>query len=75
MKKKIIQWVLMTVIGIWGTFSFMVFAGEEAPDSHLTIGDFILIKAAATVSCAGCFLCGKWLFKKGLLPEINIEED
>ena len=32
MKKKIIQWGLMTVLGLWGMVSFMVLAGEEAPE-------------------------------------------
>ena len=71
MKKKIIQWGLMTVLGLWGMVSFMVLAGEEAPDVCMTLGDFFLIKALAITS----FLCGKWLSKKGLLPEINIQED
>ena len=72
MKKKIIQWGLMTVLGLWGMVSFMVLAGEEAPDVCMTLGDFFLIKALAITSFSGCILCGKWLSKKGLLPEINI---
>lgn len=75
MKKKIIQWGLMTVLGFWGTLSFMVLAGEEAPDVCMSLGDFFQIKALALTSFAGCILCGKWLYKKGLLPEINIEEE
>lgn len=75
MRKKIIQWGFMTVLCLWGMVSFLVLAGEEAPEAHLTLGDFILIKALAFASFAGCLLCGKWLFRKGLLPEINIQED
>ena len=75
MKKKILQWGLMTVLGLWGMVSFMVLAGEEAPDVCMTLGDFFLIKALAITSFSGCILCGKWLSKKGLLPEINIQED
>ena len=75
MKKKIIQWGLMTVLGLWGMVSFMVLAGEEAPEVSMTLGDFFLIKALAITSFSGCILCGKWLSKKGLLPEINIQED
>ena len=72
MKKKIIQWGLMTVLGLWGMVSFMVLAGEEAPEVCMTLGDFFLIKALAITSFSGCILCGKWLSKKGLLPEISI---
>lgn len=75
MKKKIIQWGLMTVLAVWGMVSFMVLAGEEAPEVCMSLGDFILIKALAVASFTGCILSGKWLDKKGLLPEINIEED
>ena len=75
MKKKIIQWGLMTVLGLWGMVSFMVLAGEEAPEVCMTLGDFFLIKALAITSFSGCILCGKWLSKKGLLPEIIIQED
>lgn len=73
--KKIIQWGIMGVLSLWGVISFMFLAGEETPEAHLTIGDFILIKAVAITSFAGCILCGKWLYKRGLLPKINIEED
>lgn len=73
--KKIIQWGIMGVLSLWGVISFMFLAGEETTEAHLTIGDFILIKAVAITSFAGCILCGKWLYKRGLLPEINIEED
>lgn len=75
MKKKIIQWGLMTVLGLWGMVSFMVLAGEEAPEVCMTLGDFFLIKALAITSFSGCILCGKCLSKKGLLPEINMQED
>ena len=71
----IIQWGLMTVLCLWGMVSFMVLAGEEAPEVCMTLGDFFLIKALAITSFSGCILCGKWLSKKGLLPEINIQED
>lgn len=75
MKKKIIQWGLMTVLGLWGMVSFMVLVGEEAPEVCMTLGDFFLIKALAITSFSGCIRCGKWLSKKGLLPEINMQED
>lgn len=54
MKKKIIQWGLMTVLGLWGMVSFMVLAGEEAPEVCMTLGDFFLIKALAITSFSGC---------------------
>nr|UVY37356.1 MAG: hypothetical protein [Bacteriophage sp.] len=57
MKKKIIQWGLMTVLGLWGMVSFMVLAGEEAPEVCMTLGDFFLIKALAITSFSGCILC------------------
>ena len=83
MKKKIIQWGLMTVLGLWGMVSFMVLAGEEAPEVCMTLGDFFLIKALAITSFSGCILCGKWLKKGsftgnkhagGLNMEITLEQ-
>jgi hypothetical protein len=58
MKKKIIQWGLMTVLGLWGMVSFMVLAGEEAPEVCMTLGDFFLIKALAITSFQVVFYAG-----------------
>lgn len=48
---------------------------RRSPEVCMTLGDFFLIKALAITSFSGCILCGKWLSKKGLLPEINMQED
>ena len=75
MKKKIIQWGLMTVLGLWGMVSFMVLAGEEAPDVCMTLGDFFLIKALAMREMAlkkGSFTGNK--HTGGLNMEITLEQ-
>lgn len=66
--KRVIQWSLMTALCLWGFFSFLMLAGEEAPDSPYTFGQFMLIKSAAIVNLVGCCMSGKWLHKRGLLP-------
>ena len=51
--KRVIQWSLMTALCLWGFFSFLILAGEEAPDSPYTFGQFMLIKSAAIVNLVG----------------------
>lgn len=83
MKKKIIQWGLMTVLGLWGMVSFMVLAGEEAPEVCMTLGDFFLIKALAITSFQVVFYAGNGSQKGsftgnkhagGLNMEITLEQ-
>lgn len=69
----------MTALYLWGSFSFLILVGDEAPDSPYTFGQFMLIKLAAVINLVGCFKGGKWLYKKGLLPreldEITKDEE
>lgn len=67
--KKTIKWIIFIALGIWASISFIVIAGEEAPDVHLSTGQFMLIKFIAFGSFIGCVLTGKWLYKKGFLPD------
>ena len=66
------QWAVMTLLTLWGFASFIVLAGEDAPDATPTpLGKFLLIKGIALVSLALCFLAGKYFDKKGLLPDVE----
>lgn len=73
-KKKIIQWSIMTALCVWGFIAFMILAGEESPTSNLTLGQFLFIKIGALGHLALCIIIGKWLNKKGLLPEMKDKE-
>lgn len=69
MSTKAKQWVVLTILFLWGFISFLFIVGEEAPGEQSTLGKFIIIKGCALVSLALCFLVGRWLHRKGALPE------
>ena len=74
-KSKIIQWIVFSLLGIWGFISFIILAGEEDPMNHLSIEKFFLIKGAAGLSLYLCYRLGSWLNSKGLIPEMSEEDD
>ena len=68
------QWVILTLLMLWGFASFLVLAGEDAPGEPPTpLREFLLIKAGALASFGLCFLVGRWLNRKGLLPDVEEE--
>lgn len=72
--KAIKQWACLTALVLVGFAAFLVLAGEEAPNEPpMPFGKFLAIKAGAMAVFALCALLGKYLYRKGLLPEI--EED
>ena len=72
---KFIQWLVFTLLGIWGFFSFIILAGEEDPMNPLSIEKFFLMKGAAGLSLYLCYRLGSWLNSKGLIPEMSEEDD
>lgn len=72
---KFIQWLVFTLLGIWGFFSFIILAGEEDPMNPLSIEKFFLIKGTAGLSLYLCYRLGSWLNSKGLIPEMSEEDD
>lgn len=75
MKAKIKQNVLMYLLGAWGFISFCVLAGEDVPGQQMSDLKFFGSKLAAMVSLWLCCRTGRWLNKKGLLPEIKEDEE
>ena len=74
-KSKIIQWLVFSLLGIWGFVSFIFLAGEEDPMNPLSLEKFFLIKGAAGLSLYLCGRLGSWLNSKGLIPEMSAEDD
>ena len=74
-KSKIIQWLVFSLLGIWGFVSFIFLAGEEDPMNPLSFEKFFLIKGAAGLSLYLCVRLGSWRNSKGLIPEMNEEDD
>ncbi len=76
----IAKYALFYLLVIIGVILFMVFAGEESPDSNLTTGEFFLIKFGAMGCMYGLFVIAKALYKAGAFPqsiydEINEDEE
>lgn len=73
-KATVTQRVALTIMLLWGFASFLVMAGEESPsDPPMTLGKFLLIKGVALASFSLCLLVGKYLNRKGLLPDVKDE--
>ena len=73
MKRKVIQWVIMFAITMWGGVSFICLCGEENPNRPMSLGWFIVFKLVALLSLALCALVGRWLSHHNLLPYIPEE--
>ena len=74
MTTKTKQYITMCLLSIWGLCSFIVLAGDEIPGQPISDLKFYGSKAIALASIWLCFRTGKWLGKKGLIPEIKEEE-
>ncbi len=75
MKNRVVKWALLFALSIWGCISAMMLAGDENPLEPMPLSQFILIKLCAAVSLYLCYLTGKWLYKSGYLPDINIDDN
>lgn len=70
--KKIKQWVVLTVLFMFGFASFLVLLSEDAATEAPTpTGKFIAVKVGALAVLCLCVLVGKYLNRKGLLPEVE----
>ena len=72
---KFTQWLVFSLLGRWGFFSFIILAGEEDPVNPLSLEKFFLIKGAAGLSLYLCIRLGSWLNSNGLIPEMSEEDD
>lgn len=73
-KRKIIQQVNLYTLFSVGFIAFLVLAVEEDPHNPISFVDFCLIKGAALAVLLGCLGVGKYLDRRGLLPDLNDEE-
>lgn len=70
----LLKHLLLAVLFITGTLLFLLVAGEQAPDSNLTHGQFFLIKAGALAGLVLLAKAGGLCMKAGLLPDYFIRE-
>ena len=75
MKKKTLQYILFYLVGIWGFASILICAGEDIPGQPMSDAMFYGSKLLGILSFWLCCRTGRWLNKKGLLPEIKEDEE
>lgn len=74
MKTKTKQNIRQNLLCVWAVISFFILAGEDIPGQPMSDLKFYGSKLAAMASLWLCCRTGRWLNKKGLIPEIK-EED
>lgn len=74
MKKATRQTLRLHLLFVWGLSSILVCGGDDLPGLPMSDAMFYGTKIAGTASLWLCCYAGRWLNKKGLLPEIK-EED
>lgn len=62
------KWAALTGLMLWGVVSFFFLAGEVESTS---MAWFVFVKAASLSSFIACYLVGGWLYRKGMLPEME----
>ncbi len=65
------QWAVFIVLCTWGMFAFILLAGEDNPEMPVSLAYFLLIKLIAFINLVACYQLGKWLNKKGWLPDLE----
>lgn len=68
---RIAQWTAKLLLCAWGVVSFIFLAGEENPDTPLSLCNFIVIKTIAMTSFLLCLYVCKRLYRTGRLQEYN----
>lgn len=73
-RKKVIQWSVFSTLSCVGFLSLMVMAGDDDPQNPLPFGRWLTIKLCALAVFYLCIILGKYLNRKGLIPEIDENE-
>lgn len=73
-RKKVIQWSILSTLFSVGFLAFLVLAGEDDPQNPLPLGRWLTVKGCAAAVVYFCIKLGKYLDRKGLIPEIDENE-
>lgn len=73
-KQKIAKYARMYALGLWGILSILYIAGEPI-DEDMPFGAFCLLKLIGLVSLGLCCYVGGRLFRAGMLPDMNDNND
>lgn len=73
-RKKIIQWSIFSTLFCVGFLALLVMAGDDDPQNPLPFGRWLTVKFCALAVFCFCIKLGKYLNRKGLIPEIDENE-
>lgn len=71
---KFIQWAIVSAIFAVGFYGFLMVCDED-PFYQMTEGQFLFEKILGLAIIAACVLFGKFLYRKGILPIMNIKNE
>lgn len=69
------QWAITTALMTVGFIAFLILCGEETPGNPMPPGQFLAAKLAALAVLGGCIKAGKYLHGKGLIVDMDEEDD
>lgn len=67
--------IRLQLLGIWGILSILICAGEDTPGQPMSDALFFGSKTIGIASLYLCFKVGQRLNRKGLLPDVEEEEN
>lgn len=73
--KRIAQWSILTGLMAVGFIAFLVLCGEDTPGQPMSDKVFFGSKLAAIAVLFLCVWAGKYLNRKGMLPEMKEPKD
>lgn len=71
---KLIQWAIVSAIFAVGFYGFLMVCDED-PFYQMTEGQFLFEKILGLAIIAACVLFGKYLYRKGILPIMDIKNE
>lgn len=74
-RTSVIQHAILYALFSVGFFAFIFLAGDDDPMNPLPLSEWFAIKLCAAAVIGLCVLLGKYLSRKGLLPEIDDPEN
>lgn len=63
------KWVILAILIVWGSISFLFLCGDDNPDSPMSTGRFLLVKAIAMASLCLAWKVGSKAEDLGFLPD------
>lgn len=65
-----LRWLVASVLSLAALLAFFMVIGDPNPDTEMSVGTFLLIKAAALVVLVICGFALFWLDSTGNLPQL-----